>query len=92
MGIRADDFFFSTADCLVVGILVTLPLCMLWRVKLPRRQRRMILSIFASSVVLAFAAIFHTVGRVLKIPVILVAGVGSEVPVYFLTTVRDAEV
>jgi len=30
--------------------LVTIPLRMLWRVKLPRTQRRLILSIFASSV------------------------------------------
>ena len=63
-----------------MGILIALPLRMLWKVKLPPRQRRMILCIFASSVVLAFAAIFHIVGHVLNITILMVAGIDSEVP------------
>ncbi|KIK74959.1 hypothetical protein PAXRUDRAFT_100597, partial [Paxillus rubicundulus Ve08.2h10] len=44
MKLQISIFEFST-DCVAVLILVVLPLCMLWKVKLPRRQRRMILSI-----------------------------------------------
>ncbi|KAG8215884.1 hypothetical protein J3R82DRAFT_7850, partial [Butyriboletus roseoflavus] len=64
-----------TADCVTVGILIASLLRVLWRVKLPTRQRRMILCIFASSVVLAFAAIFHIVGHVLDIITLMVAGI-----------------
>lgn len=67
------------ADCVAVLILVVLPLRMLWRVKLPRRQRRMILSIFASSVFLAFGALFHTVGQILDIFTVMIAGINVEV-------------
>ncbi|KAI9462080.1 hypothetical protein HD554DRAFT_2289948 [Boletus coccyginus] len=59
------SIFQFTTDCIAVSVLVVLPLRMLWRVKLPRRQRRMILSIFTSSVILAFAALFHTIGQIL---------------------------
>ncbi|KAG9312017.1 hypothetical protein JVU11DRAFT_7291 [Chiua virens] len=66
-------FQFIT-DCIAVSILVAIPLHMLWRVKLPRRQRRMILSIFASSIVLAFGALFHLVGEILTIPIVITSG------------------
>ncbi|KAG9311985.1 hypothetical protein JVU11DRAFT_7255 [Chiua virens] len=66
--------FQFTSDCVAVLILVVLPLHMLWKVKLPRRKKRMILSIFASSVVLAFAAIFHTVGQFLNNTTVMIAG------------------
>ncbi|GLB43257.1 hypothetical protein LshimejAT787_1301580 [Lyophyllum shimeji] len=46
-----------TAD----ACLVTIPLRMLWRVKLPRTQRRLILSIFASSFVSSLVGIVYTV-------------------------------
>ncbi|KAH0835744.1 hypothetical protein J3R83DRAFT_9569 [Lanmaoa asiatica] len=39
----------------------------------------MILSVFASSVVLAFAAIFHVVGHVLNITTLMVAGIDFEI-------------
>lgn len=39
----------------------------------------MILSIFASSVVLAFGALFHTVGQILNIFVVMIAGINVEV-------------
>ena len=67
------------ADYIAVSILVVLPLRMLWRVNLPRRQRRMILSLFAASVVLAFGALFHTVGQMLDIFVVTIAGINVEV-------------
>ncbi|KAF8548103.1 hypothetical protein OG21DRAFT_1526702 [Imleria badia] len=63
----------------VISILVALPLRMLWRVKLPRRHRRMILCIFASSVVLAFGAILHTVGRILNSLILSFGGMHVEI-------------
>ncbi|KAG9311984.1 hypothetical protein JVU11DRAFT_7254 [Chiua virens] len=66
--------FQFTTDCVAVSILVVIPLNILWKVKLPRRKKRMILSIFASSVVLAFGALFHTVGLILRSPTLMTAG------------------
>ncbi|KIJ63580.1 hypothetical protein HYDPIDRAFT_92075, partial [Hydnomerulius pinastri MD-312] len=71
-------FQFST-DAASVTILVVLPLRMLWKVKLPRRQRRMILSIFATSVVIAIGALFHTLGQVLDNNDVMVAGLHVEI-------------
>ena len=39
----------------------------------------MILSIFASSVVLAFGALFHTVGQITNVFVVMIAGINVEV-------------
>ncbi|KIJ05475.1 hypothetical protein PAXINDRAFT_29448, partial [Paxillus involutus ATCC 200175] len=39
------SIFQFTTDCVAVLILVVLPLRVLWKVRLPRRQRRMILAI-----------------------------------------------
>lgn len=69
----------ALAECVEVSLLVVLPLRMLWRVRLSKRHRRMILSAFASSVVLAFAALFHILGRTLNISVLTIAGVNVEV-------------
>ncbi|KAF9220657.1 hypothetical protein BS17DRAFT_713929, partial [Gyrodon lividus] len=78
--VKPQIFIFQfTTDCVAVSILVALPLRMLWKVKLPRRQRRMILSIFASSIVIAFGALFHTLGQVLDIFVVMTAGINVEV-------------
>ncbi|KAG9309852.1 hypothetical protein JVU11DRAFT_10232 [Chiua virens] len=52
---------------------------MLWKVKLPQRKKRMILSIFASSVVLAFGALCHTVGQILHIHVVMTVGMHAMV-------------
>ncbi|KIJ08293.1 hypothetical protein PAXINDRAFT_102630 [Paxillus involutus ATCC 200175] len=76
--LRIYIFEFST-DCVAVLILVVLPLRMLWKVRLPRRQRRMILSIFASSIVLAFGALFHTLGQVLNVYIVMIAGINVEI-------------
>ncbi|KAF8074577.1 hypothetical protein FPV67DRAFT_1408645, partial [Lyophyllum atratum] len=48
-------------DLVADACLVTIPLRMLWRVKLPRTQRRLILSIFASSFVSSLVGIVYTV-------------------------------
>lgn len=79
MSIESTHDSLFSADCIVVLILVVLLLCMLWRVKLPKRQRGMILCIFASSVVLAIAAIFHIVGQILGNSDIATAGLHIEV-------------
>ncbi|KAF9233062.1 hypothetical protein BU15DRAFT_66921 [Melanogaster broomeanus] len=71
--------FQFTTDGIAVLMLVVLPLCMLWKVKLPRRQRRMILSIFASSIVMAIGALFHTIGQALNDLLVMTAGVNVEV-------------
>lgn len=47
-------------DLVADACLVTVPMRMLWRVKLPRSQRRLILSIFTSSVASSFAGIIYT--------------------------------
>ncbi|KAF9239314.1 hypothetical protein BU15DRAFT_46946 [Melanogaster broomeanus] len=60
-------------------ILVVLPLCMLWKVRLPRRQRRMILSIFASSIVMTIGALFHTLGQVFNDFLVMTTGVNVEI-------------
>ncbi|KIK74960.1 hypothetical protein PAXRUDRAFT_19396 [Paxillus rubicundulus Ve08.2h10] len=39
----------------------------------------MILSIFASSIVIAFAALFHTLGQVLNIRIVMTAGINVEI-------------
>ncbi|KAH0835737.1 hypothetical protein J3R83DRAFT_9562 [Lanmaoa asiatica] len=78
------SIFEFTTDCISVSILVVLPLCMLWKVKLPRRQRRMILSIFASSVVLAFGAACRAVGRALGIFIMTSVGFNAEITLSFI--------
>ncbi|KAG6331789.1 hypothetical protein ID866_7302 [Astraeus odoratus] len=47
------DFF---ADAILVG----LPVRLLWGIRLPRRQRRMVLLIFSSSIIVTLAAIFRS--------------------------------
>lgn len=59
-------FFFEmlktrTAELSADACLIGIPLRMLWRVKLPRKQRRLILLIFASSVINSLAGIVYAV-------------------------------
>ncbi|KAG9309650.1 hypothetical protein JVU11DRAFT_10314 [Chiua virens] len=48
-----------------VVILVILSFKLLWRVKLPRRQRRMILSLFSSTLIICLFSLFHAVCELL---------------------------
>ncbi|KAF9231384.1 hypothetical protein BU15DRAFT_82477 [Melanogaster broomeanus] len=41
----------------------------------------MILSIFASSIVMAFGALFHTLGQVLNIYLVMISGINVEIAV-----------
>lgn len=80
------DECFSTANYLIVAILIALPLRVLCKVKLLTHQGHMMLCqcIFSSSVVLTFVAMFYVVGRVLDITILMVAGINFEV--HFLAT------
>jgi len=58
--------FQVTTDCISDAILVALPLRLLWRVKLPPRQRRMILTLFSSSAIVSiFSLATHGVFQML---------------------------
>jgi hypothetical protein len=52
---------FCAADVIADTFLVVVPLHMLWNVKLPRRQRRVVLSIFAASILNSLAGIVYAV-------------------------------
>ncbi|KAH7930234.1 hypothetical protein BV22DRAFT_83413 [Leucogyrophana mollusca] len=61
---RSLDIYELSTDVVSDAILVVLPLRLLWSVKLPENsQRRIILSIFSSSVVVTFTSIFRAVCR-----------------------------
>ncbi|OAX41587.1 hypothetical protein K503DRAFT_767524 [Rhizopogon vinicolor AM-OR11-026] len=53
-------------DCLSDTILTVLPLRLLWSLKLPKRQKRMILAIFASSIFTTAVSIFRSVCQMAK--------------------------
>ncbi|KAF8552135.1 hypothetical protein OG21DRAFT_1523977 [Imleria badia] len=47
-------------DILSDVILVALPFCLLWRVKLPSNQRIMVLSVFSASILVSVVSVVHT--------------------------------
>lgn len=49
-----------TADVVSDIILVALPLCLLWGVRLPSKQRIMVLSIFSTSILVSVVSVVHT--------------------------------
>lgn len=58
--------FELMTDCLSDTILVVLPLRLLWSLKLPKRQKRMIFAIFSSSIVVTVISIFRGVCQIAK--------------------------
>ena len=50
---------FDLADFIADGILIILPLCLLWRVNLPRHIRSPLYSIFSASILVTVASIVH---------------------------------
>ncbi|KAG2075905.1 hypothetical protein BDR04DRAFT_806562 [Suillus decipiens] len=58
--------FELMADCLSDTILIVLPLRVLWSVKLPRRQKRMIYAIFSSSIIITLISIFRGVCQIAR--------------------------
>ncbi|KAH7929008.1 hypothetical protein BV22DRAFT_160948 [Leucogyrophana mollusca] len=61
-------------------ILVALPFRMLWNINLPEKiQRRLILSVFSTSIVVSFASIFRAVCRVMELHSLVQAASECEV-------------
>ncbi|KAH7911402.1 hypothetical protein BJ138DRAFT_1150676 [Hygrophoropsis aurantiaca] len=56
---RPMAIFELVSDVISDIILVSFPLRLLWRVKLPKRQRRMFLAVFSSSLVMSMVSMFH---------------------------------
>ncbi|KAI6140614.1 hypothetical protein BKA82DRAFT_4019265 [Pisolithus tinctorius] len=63
--------FELTTDFITDAILIALPIRFLWSVKLPTRQRRMILLIFASGITITLAAIFRATCQLLGLNLIV---------------------
>ncbi|KIJ60785.1 hypothetical protein HYDPIDRAFT_43116 [Hydnomerulius pinastri MD-312] len=59
--------FELATDCIADFILICIPLKLLWDLNLARRQRKMILWIFASNIVMTFASLFHALCMVANI-------------------------
>lgn len=55
---------FLAADFIGDATLVILSLKLLWSVKLPRRQRRMILLTFSSNTVMSMSSLLHAIAEV----------------------------
>ena len=72
-----------TGDCLSIMILIVLPLRILWSLKLPRRQKRMIIAIFTSSIIVASVSIFRTVCQINKYSTVMVTATDFEVRLTF---------
>ncbi|GLB35640.1 hypothetical protein LshimejAT787_0212050 [Lyophyllum shimeji] len=64
---KLDGVLTLCTDFLADTCLVTIPLRMLWRVKLPKTQRRLILSIFASSFVTSLLSIVFVIFVFLRV-------------------------
>ncbi|KAI6114502.1 hypothetical protein F5141DRAFT_714147 [Pisolithus sp. B1] len=65
------DIFEVTTDFATDAILIVLPIKLLWSVKLPTRQRRMILLIFASGITVTIAAICRATCELLNLDLIV---------------------
>ncbi|KAI6117863.1 hypothetical protein EDD16DRAFT_1586563 [Pisolithus croceorrhizus] len=65
------DIFELTTDFITDAILIALPLKLLWSVKLPTRQRRMILLIFASGITITLVAICRAICQFLKVDLVV---------------------
>ncbi|KAI6039647.1 hypothetical protein EDC04DRAFT_2683657, partial [Pisolithus marmoratus] len=71
--------FEITTDFVTDAVLIALPIKLLWSVKLPTRQRRMILLIFASGVMVTLAAICRAVCQLLSLNSIVSLVMDAEV-------------
>ncbi|KAG1736770.1 hypothetical protein EDB19DRAFT_1895986 [Suillus lakei] len=63
--------FELMTDCLSDTILILLPLRVLWSLKLPKRQKRMIFAIFSSSIIVTIISIFRGVCQIAKYTTVL---------------------
>lgn len=68
-----DDDTCAPADLISDIILVSLPLRMLWNIKLPERgQRRMILCIFSSSIVVSLVSFVRAIFRFMQVGMLII--------------------
>ncbi|KAH7922114.1 hypothetical protein BV22DRAFT_1017927 [Leucogyrophana mollusca] len=89
---------FAT-DVISDAILIALPFRMLWEVKLPEnRQRKMILAIFSSSIIVTLASLFRAVCRLMRLTSLTVTATDFEalcnllvVVTYFYRVLRKSE-
>lgn len=70
--------FELMTDCLSDAILIVLPLRVLWSLKLPRRQKRMISVIFSSSIIVTFISIFRGVCQIARYTSVIATAVDFE--------------
>ncbi|KAI5988387.1 hypothetical protein EDD15DRAFT_1382664 [Pisolithus albus] len=63
--------FELTIDFIADAVLIVLPIKLLWSVKLPTRQRRMILLVFASGITVTIAAVCRAICQLLDLNLIV---------------------
>ncbi|KIJ69649.1 hypothetical protein HYDPIDRAFT_73628, partial [Hydnomerulius pinastri MD-312] len=68
-------------DIIADGILIILPVRILWSVKLPKRQRRMIIAIFSSSVIVTIVSAFRATCQMMGLASF--DGIATDVEVAF---------
>ncbi|KAL4080604.1 hypothetical protein J3A83DRAFT_4084704, partial [Scleroderma citrinum] len=66
-------------DFIVDAILIGLPIRLLWSIKLPRKQRRMILLIFASGFIVTISSVCRAICQILNISPIVIITMDIEV-------------
>ncbi|KAH7923544.1 hypothetical protein BV22DRAFT_574771 [Leucogyrophana mollusca] len=67
------------SDIVSDTILVSLPLRLLWRIKLPRRERKMFLAVFSSSLVMSVVSMFHATTQLARINSLISTATDFEV-------------
>ncbi|KAG1819643.1 uncharacterized protein BJ212DRAFT_1554743, partial [Suillus subaureus] len=70
--------FELMTDCLSDTILIVLPLRLLWSLKLPKRQKRMIFAVFSSSIIVTIISIFRGVCQIAKYTTVLATATDFE--------------
>ncbi|KAG9310175.1 hypothetical protein JVU11DRAFT_9799 [Chiua virens] len=68
-------------DCVSDALLISLPVRLLWKMNLPANQRRMIIVIFSSSIIVTMASIFRAVCQIMRMSSLI--GVASDVEIAF---------
>lgn len=53
------------ADCISDTILIILPVRLLWSMRLPTKQRRMIIAIFSSSIIVTMVSVLRAVSQIM---------------------------
>ncbi|KAF8431746.1 hypothetical protein L210DRAFT_3559338 [Boletus edulis BED1] len=80
---RSMYIYELCTDCLSDAILIFLPVRLLWRVNLPEKQRRMIIAIFFSSIIVTMVSIFRAVSQIMDL--LSLVGVATDIQTAFAT-------